>query len=87
MSEQRYQIGEFFEHRPADRGARSMIFASEDATERFGSPEFVTKIPDEVISNLSIEISVFRAIWLSKNRPDLCPRRPGVGGLAWQIPS
>jgi hypothetical protein len=53
--------------------------ASEDEPERFGSPEFVTKIPDEVISNLSIEISVLKAIWLSKNRPDSCPRRPGVG--------
>jgi hypothetical protein len=44
------------------------------------STEFVTKIPDEVISNLSIEISVLKAIWLSKNRPDSCPRRRGFGG-------
>jgi hypothetical protein len=36
-----------------------MIFASEDEPERFGSPEFVAKIPGEVISNLPIEISVF----------------------------
>jgi hypothetical protein len=51
-----------------------MIFASEDqpnaSPHRNSSPK-----PGELISNLSIEISVFKAIWLSD-----CPRWPGVGG-------
>jgi hypothetical protein len=54
-----------------------MIFASEDQPlNASGSPVIRRQNPGELISNLSIEISVFRSIWLSD-----CPRGPGVGGL------